>query len=123
MNRRFSCLAKAARANPALSIAITQSPMRGHQQMGLYNGAHQYSQCYPQPCGDFCPKLLYLSGDVVSAVLPPCLPPGVTLARIAPYRPGPYLGGVKISPPSNPLSSYHPPHISASVTLRGPLLA
>jgi hypothetical protein len=35
------------------------------------------SQCYPQPCCDFCPELHYLSGDVVSAPLPPHLFPGV----------------------------------------------
>jgi hypothetical protein len=33
--RRLLCLAKAARVNPALSMAITLSSLRGHQQSAI----------------------------------------------------------------------------------------
>jgi hypothetical protein len=49
----------------------------------------QMLKCYPQPCGDFCPKLLYLSNDIASAPFPRHLAPGVRRCSAISFR----LGG------------------------------
>jgi hypothetical protein len=43
----------------------------------LYAGTHQCSKCYPQPRGDLCLKLLYLSNGCFSAPLRAHFAPGV----------------------------------------------
>jgi hypothetical protein len=54
-------------------------------------GTHKSPQCYPQPCGDFCPKLVYLSGDIDTPPLPPHLAPGVRRCSAIALRLGGYF--------------------------------
>jgi hypothetical protein len=55
--------------------------------------AHQCSQSNPQPFGDFCPKLFYLIGDIISALYcPPHLALGVRRCSAIALR----LGGALV---------------------------
>jgi hypothetical protein len=83
------------------SQAHTKHTAPRNENHGIYGsrcreykaGAHQCSKSYPQPCGDFCPKLNYLSGDVISASLPPHFATGLRRHSAIALR----LGGIFFS--------------------------